>query len=47
MAQVRIHADYDEKGIPSILSVSTRDLEKALREPTPDNGSYRRRRSRA
>lgn len=30
MAQVRIHADYDEKGIPSILSVSTRDLEKAL-----------------
>jgi len=30
MAQIRAHITYDENGIPSILSVSTRDLESSL-----------------
>lgn len=30
MAQVRAHVTYDENGIPSILSISTRDLESSL-----------------
>lgn len=30
IAQVRIHVDYDRNGVPSVLSVSTQDLEDAL-----------------
>lgn len=30
IAQLRIHVDYDSDGVPSVLSVSTQDLEEAL-----------------
>ncbi len=30
IARVRVHVNYDQEGVPSVLSVSTRDLEEAL-----------------
>jgi len=30
IAQLRVHVDYDGEGVPSVLSVSTQDLEEAL-----------------